>query len=383
MFDDREYEGCTFVFDLDGTICPVKGPEEDYADLRPFPEMLERMRFLHARGAKLVINTSRNMRSYEGNLGKINKHTASTLLPWLDKWGVPYDELYYGKPWAGHVGLYIDDRAVRPDEFLSSNLEDLSERCKASRCKPSDENMAIVITMAGFGTRFRDAGYTVPKYEIEAAGKTLFEWSMDSLADYIPHARRIIFVVRKEDGASPFIRKECERVGIPSSKAQIIDLDSPTDGQATTCYLATDQCEPYESLLVYNIDTYVEPGALLYSELRGDGCIPCFHGDGDHWSFVGLGEDGFANDVREKERISDNCSIGAYWFRSVGLYRDAYDEYYSDDGNLVRGEKYIAPLYNQLIKVGMRVSVSDVDPAKVHVLGTPAELREFVDGREA
>jgi len=41
--------------------------------------------------------------------------------------------------------------------------------------------MNIVITMGGLGFRFQKAGYTVPKYQIEVKGKTLFEWSMISM----------------------------------------------------------------------------------------------------------------------------------------------------------------------------------------------------------
>ena len=43
--------------------------------------------------------------------------------------------------------------------------------------------MDIIITMAGLGSRFRKVGYNCPKYMIEAKGKTLFDWSMDSLVD--------------------------------------------------------------------------------------------------------------------------------------------------------------------------------------------------------
>lgn len=43
--------------------------------------------------------------------------------------------------------------------------------------------MTIIITMAGLGSRFKKAGYNCPKYMIEAKGKTLFDWSMDSLLD--------------------------------------------------------------------------------------------------------------------------------------------------------------------------------------------------------
>lgn len=52
------------------------------------------------------------MNSYNGNLGKINKEYSKVLLEWLDKWDIPYDEIFYGKPWPGHKGFYVDDRTV-------------------------------------------------------------------------------------------------------------------------------------------------------------------------------------------------------------------------------------------------------------------------------
>ena len=44
-----------------------------------------------------------------------------------------------------------------------------------------------------------------------------------------------------------------------------------------------------------------------------------------------------------------------------------------------KNEKYIAPLYNYMIEKGMKVTISIVDPKKVHVLGTPEELKTFLD----
>ena len=93
------------------------------------------MRVYHEAGAKIVLFTSRNMNSYQGNLGLINKNTARVLTDWLEKWNIPYDEIFYGKPWPGHKGFYVDDRSVRPDEFLGYTPEELEERCEASRVK--------------------------------------------------------------------------------------------------------------------------------------------------------------------------------------------------------------------------------------------------------
>lgn len=124
-----EFEEYSFVFDIDGTICPIKSKEERYEDLIPYDDMVQKMRYYHDRGAKIILYTSRNMNSYKNNIGMINKHTAKILSDWLDKWNIPYDEIYFGKPWPGHKGFYIDDRTVRPNEFLENSIEELNRMC--------------------------------------------------------------------------------------------------------------------------------------------------------------------------------------------------------------------------------------------------------------
>lgn len=230
--------------------------------------------------------------------------------------------------------------------------------------------MNIVITMAGLGLRFRKAGYTVPKYQIEVNGKTLFEWSMSSLEKFF--GETFIFLVRKEDNATDFIKTSCDKIGID---AKIIQLEKLTRGQAETAMFASRCWAEDEPLLIYNIDTYVEPGQLRPELLRGAGFIPCFTAEGTHWSFVKLGADGKAVEVREKQRISNNCSIGAYYFQSAGLYAELYQNFYRDDSGRV--EQYIAPIYNLLIERGAAVYIQEIDAEFIHVLGTPEEVEIF------
>lgn len=128
-------EKVTLVLDLDGTICPIKKANEKYEDLVPNKEVVEKIKLYKKEGAKIIINTSRNMRTYEGNLGLINANTAKVLLKWLDKWEIPYDEILYGKPWAGPRGIYVDDKAVRPDEFQKYTYEELEKICEKSKIK--------------------------------------------------------------------------------------------------------------------------------------------------------------------------------------------------------------------------------------------------------
>ncbi|MHC6202926.1 glycosyltransferase family 2 protein [Breznakiellaceae bacterium SP9] len=235
------------------------------------------------------------------------------------------------------------------------------------------KTLDIVITMAGEGRRFREAGYKVPKYQIIAHGKTLFEWSLSSLSGFFAHTFQYIFIVLKQDNACGFINRICTKMNL--SPIKIIEIDTITDGQATTASLAGKEWVKEHELLIYNIDTYIEPNNMRYNQIKGDGFIPCFKGDGDHWSFVKLDNTGKAEIVKEKERISENCTVGAYYFKSCALYEQAYKEYYNSP--VAIKEKYVAPLYNHLIQQGKEIRIADIPVQSVHVLGTPAELSIF------
>ena len=131
----KMFEEYKFVFYIDGTLCPIKRKEEKYEELVPYPDIIEKLKYYKDNGAKIILFTSRNMNSYGGNIGLINKNTAKVLSEWLEKWEIPYDEIIYGKPWPGHKGFYVDDRTIRPDEFLNCSVEELDEICRKSKCK--------------------------------------------------------------------------------------------------------------------------------------------------------------------------------------------------------------------------------------------------------
>lgn len=235
--------------------------------------------------------------------------------------------------------------------------------------------MNVIITMAGMGSRFRKAGYKVPKYMVEVKGKTLFEWSMLSLKDFNYEDVKYIFVVRRADNAKDFIINQMKKFNIKN--INVVELDELTDGQATSALLAKDYWSADEEMVVYNIDTYVEEGIIKKKDFKGSGFIPCFNAPGDHWSFVKADSNNKAIEIREKKKISDNCTIGLYYFKTCELYEKLYNEYYKDNSHLEKNEKYIAPLYNYMLEMGMDVYINLLSYDKVHVLGTPEEVEEF------
>ena len=122
------------VIDLDHTLCiaadegqaPTDKRMAAYERARPVMAVVERLKELHKQGFEIVINTSRNMRTFNGVVGRINIHTLPRILAWLDTYNIPYDEVIVGKPWCGKDGFYVDDRSIRPSEFARLSLDEIN-----------------------------------------------------------------------------------------------------------------------------------------------------------------------------------------------------------------------------------------------------------------
>lgn len=113
------------VIDLDDTISRTKN--SDYDNSIPIVSVVEKIREYKSMGYDIIIYSSRNMRTYNRNVGEINVHTLPKMINFLDKYSIPYDEIIVGKPWCGKGGFYVDDKAIRPSEFISKSEDEIKE----------------------------------------------------------------------------------------------------------------------------------------------------------------------------------------------------------------------------------------------------------------
>lgn len=111
------------IVDIDNTVTVTE--KGDYVNSKAIQHTIDLLKKYKADGFEIVMFSSRNMRTYDANLGKINIHTLPNIINWLDKHDVPYDELIMGKPWCGFEGFYIDDSAIRPSEFHRMTFEEI------------------------------------------------------------------------------------------------------------------------------------------------------------------------------------------------------------------------------------------------------------------
>lgn len=120
------------IIDLDGTIC-VAG-DDGYQNAIPIEGIIDRLNEYRLLGFRIVIHTSRNMRTFNGAVGRINVETLPVILDWLRRYEVPFDEVIVGKPWCGYEGFYVDDRAVRPDEFRDLSPDEIARLIENKKC---------------------------------------------------------------------------------------------------------------------------------------------------------------------------------------------------------------------------------------------------------
>lgn len=112
------------VIDLDGTLT-IDSPVP-YSEKPPNHQVILKLKEYRKKGFLICIFTARNMSSYKGNVGEINVKTLPIIIDWLNRHNVPYDEVVVGKPWCGKEGFYVDDRAIRPDEFHSLSHDEIN-----------------------------------------------------------------------------------------------------------------------------------------------------------------------------------------------------------------------------------------------------------------
>ena len=111
------------VIDLDDTLT-IAG-SRDYANVPVREDVAEMVRNYKAKGFEIVIHTARSMRTYQCNVGKINAHSLPVITDWLERHNIPFDEIIVGKPWCGSEGFYVDDKAIRPEEFTKMTYDEI------------------------------------------------------------------------------------------------------------------------------------------------------------------------------------------------------------------------------------------------------------------
>lgn len=240
----------------------------------------------------------------------------------------------------------------------------------------------IIVPMAGRGSRFANAGYGAPKPLIDVAGRPMISWVIENLK--LKSSHRFIFICQREHYDKYDLRKVfSDHLG---SNWDVVLLDGVTDGAACTVLKAShliDNCHP---IIIANSDQYIDADINeFYSDALSSGLsglIMTFQDDDPKWSYARVAERGLVDLVVEKEPISNNATVGLYYFRHGQEFVKSAHKMILENFR-VSGEFYVAPCYNYAISAGAKVAIWEIDKSAMHGLGTPEDLMNFLKTKQS
>ena len=255
---------------------------------------------------------------------------------------------------------------------INMNLVNQIESGKQPKPKWVDKKMNVLIPMAGAGSRFQKAGYSFPKPLIDVNGKPMIQTVVENInidANYI-------FIVQKEHREKYHLDNMLNLI-VPNCK--IVEVDGLTEGAACTTLLAEEYINNEQPLFIANSDQWVGWDSLDFmykmNELNADGGIVTFKATHPKWSYAKTDSDGMVTKVAEKNPISDNATVGFYyWKKGLDYVEFAKDMIEKDIRT--NGEFYVCPVYNQAILDGKKVFVHEA--SEMWGLGTPEDLESFL-----
>jgi UDP-N-acetylglucosamine diphosphorylase / glucose-1-phosphate thymidylyltransferase / UDP-N-acetylgalactosamine diphosphorylase / glucosamine-1-phosphate N-acetyltransferase / galactosamine-1-phosphate N-acetyltransferase len=229
----------------------------------------------------------------------------------------------------------------------------------------------IVMPMAGLGSRFRQAGFQVPKPLIEVRGRPMYAWATESLP--LEKSTHLIFILLASQPECPDLRRDIEQ-RYAQHKPIVLTVPELTAGQAITVLRAKEFINHNEPLLIHNADTAFDADHSWVERAATeslDGALLVFPSQEKRWSFSCESAAGFVEEVREKEVISPWATTGTYWFRRGADFVSAAESRFNS-GKREASEFYVGPLYNDLIARGAKVKNFSI--RKLYCFGTPEDL---------
>jgi dTDP-glucose pyrophosphorylase len=232
----------------------------------------------------------------------------------------------------------------------------------------------IIVPMAGMGNRFAVAGYKDIKPMIPIFGKPMVE----HVANSVGMDGNWIFIVQK-------LHRERYRLDefLRSIRPNCIIIDTgggPTEGAACSILLAKPYINNDNPLIVINSDNIIKWDKAHYKkhiyEGESDGLILTFEDTDPKWSFARLDESGYVAEVAEKKPISTHATAGLYAWKYGKDFVAAAEQMIAKNIR-VNNEFYVAPVYNENIAMGKKISIAQVE--SMDGVGTPEDLERYIN----
>lgn len=237
--------------------------------------------------------------------------------------------------------------------------------------------VTVVIPMAGNGSRFSQAGYKKPKPFIDVAGKPMIARVLENIN--ITNAEYILIALEDHLKQDPESVKWLEK----NYPIKFLSINKMTEGTACTLLHARQWIDHERPLIIANCDQIVDVSLQDFFDdcfqRNLDGSILTFIDSEKNpkWSFAKVDSNGFVQEVREKQPISNMATVGIYLFRKgKDFVASATDMIAHNDR--VNNEFYTCPTFNYALKQGKKVGIYPIEASSMHGIGTPEDLTTYL-----
>ena len=237
-----------------------------------------------------------------------------------------------------------------------------------------DDNLNVIVPMAGAGSRFQTAGYDLPKPLIEVLKRPMVQ----TVVDYLNVQANFIYIVQKEHNEEYALSSLLNSI---SPNCKVVEVDGLTEGAACSILAAKEHINNENPILIVNSDNLIvwEPVEFMFEmDDEADGGIVVFevYDSEPKWSYVGLDEFSYITIVAEKDPISNLATAGIYYWKHGRDFVSCAEQMIEKDIR-VNNEFYVAPVYNEFIAKGNRIVPFRINQQDMWGLGTPEDLAYF------
>ncbi len=251
--------------------------------------------------------------------------------------------------------------------------------------------MNILIPLGGYGLRFKNAGYHIPKPLIPALGKPILYWLLDSL---VVSSQDVVYICYRQELDAFAFQSTLQR-RYPTMNLVMRALETQTHGAAETlyymlhCMVTTERLDkPCMSL---DGDTFYHCNVIQHGRrmLTGNvsAAVLSFHTDELEplYSYVQpIHDDGAQNGrikaIAEKVKISSLANTGCYMFRRSGEVLSMCRHLLAHFKPSERcKEPYVSLLIQLYLERQLPVHYQLIHDTEFCVIGTPLQLQVFCE----
>lgn len=234
--------------------------------------------------------------------------------------------------------------------------------------------MNVLILAAG-APSFQVGGENYPLYLTEIDGSLLLQKIVSQCRGI--HRAQFTFVFNREEISKYHLNDICSLI---DDRAKVVTIEGVSQGAACTALYSAIDFDESESLLVMNANQLVDVDLGneidLFESNNIDAAVFVFESAHPRYSYVRINSEKLVIEAAEKRPISRLATTGVFWFKRSGDFVYAVQQMIRKNA-AVDGNFYVAPALNELVLLGKKIAIKEIEKSAYHPMKSEKQLSDF------